>query len=98
MYTVGCNNIKTIIAISIIINMDKIFFDDPVSMYGYYNFLPDVLDGLEDDDDVIIIISPEVDHLTNVEEFNDNEIQIMNMPNDVAGNIEIMKSVQADDQ
>ncbi|KAF5293821.1 hypothetical protein FQA39_LY03306 [Lamprigera yunnana] len=67
-----------------------------VSMYGYYNFLLGALDDLEDDDN-IIIIPPEVDHLTDVEEFNDNEIQIMNMPNDVPGNIEIMENGQADE-
>ncbi|GLV46157.1 hypothetical protein CBL_02873 [Carabus blaptoides fortunei] len=71
------------------------FIDDPVSTYGYYNFFPGALAAIEEDDD-LVIIPPNVDTLTDTEEMNENEILSVNMPNDVAGTIEIMKNAQPD--
>ncbi|KAF2890518.1 hypothetical protein ILUMI_15655 [Ignelater luminosus] len=63
----------------------------PVKAYGYHNFLPDALEALEDDDD-LVILSPNVDQLTDEEEFNDNNILIADMPNDIAGQIQIIRT------
>lgn len=53
--------------------------------YRYYNFLPDALEALEEDDD-IVILPPDMDQLTDEEEFKRGTL-----PNHVAGKIEIMK-------
>ncbi|CAH1986093.1 unnamed protein product [Acanthoscelides obtectus] len=36
-------------------NMCKPFFDDLVKTFGYYNFLPDALDDLKYNDDIVVL-------------------------------------------
>lgn len=73
------------------------FFDDPASTYGYYTFLPDALEDLEDDDD-LVIIPPDADQLTDEEQIEEDETTTTQLPHDVAGKIEIMKkNVPQDD-
>ncbi|KAF2884627.1 hypothetical protein ILUMI_21548 [Ignelater luminosus] len=59
---------------------------DSVKTYGYRNILPDALEALEDDDD-LVILSPDVDQLMDEEEFSDNDMLTADMPNDVADQI-----------
>ncbi|KAF2888792.1 hypothetical protein ILUMI_17381 [Ignelater luminosus] len=52
----------------------------------YYNFLPDTLEALEDDDD-LVILPPDVE-----EEFNDSDI----LTADIADQIQIMRTTSAE--
>lgn len=54
-----------------IADMASNFFDNPASTYGYHNFLPGALDALGEDDD-LVILPPDVDSLTDEEEFDEN--------------------------
>lgn len=73
------------------------FFDNPASTYGYHNFLPGALDALEEDDD-LVILPPDVDSLTDEEEFDENEIGPLQIPNDVTGHVEIIRNINVDDE
>lgn len=95
MGTMGTFDIK-ISNIFIIADMASNFFDNPASTYGY-NFLTGVLDALDKDDD-LVILPPDVDSLTDEEEFDENEIGPLQIPNDVAGHVKVIRNINVYDE
>ncbi|KAK9747478.1 hypothetical protein QE152_g5297 [Popillia japonica] len=88
-----------IIATTSFADMSERFFDDPVSTYGFHNFLPDALEYLRENDD-IVIAPPDVDNLTDEEELDADDLLNVGIPNDVAGvgiRIQIMETFPHED-
>ncbi|GJQ75748.1 hypothetical protein Trydic_g17820 [Trypoxylus dichotomus] len=59
-------------------------------MYGY-NFVPGALECLEESDDTLTLPLG-VDNITDREELNENNLLYVDIPNDIAGCFQIMKS------
>lgn len=73
------------------------FVDDPILTYGYDSFHLGPLDGLEEDDE-LVIWPLDVDCLTDEEGYDENEIGPLQTPIDVAGRVEDIKNVNVDDE
>lgn len=72
------------------------------SFYGskLFNTLPEALDALNDNqvEEDIVLLPPEVNDLTDEEEYDDNDMESVVIPNDVPGQVLVnMSSLEADD-
>lgn len=79
---------------SIVAELTSNFVDDPLLTYGQHSFIPGALDGLEKGDE-LVILPPDVDSVIDEEEFDENEIGPLQIPNDVDGRIKFIRNTSS---